>query len=228
MDFWDHVVEKMQLAEGANTGESGNDSDGDGIPFIPEQPEGLAPVFAASAQEQLNGPLAVEFASFSSSVTGNTAILTWETASETDNLGFEIQRSRNAKTFEAIGFVKGNQTSQRSHSYRFEDRLNQVGTYYYRLKQIYLNGISSFSETIQVTVKAPDRYTLKQNYPNPFNPATRIQFTLKQAGRVSLFVYDITGREVAVLVNQKLNGDCHSRLNQHLRDKRRTCLRELF
>ena len=53
VDFWDKVVNKMQLAEGMATGETGNDSDYDGIPFIPEQPEGLAPVFAPQATLRL-------------------------------------------------------------------------------------------------------------------------------------------------------------------------------
>lgn len=53
--FWNKVVNKMQLAEGGNTGETGGDSDGDGIPFIPEQPDGIAPVFAAEATQNLTG-----------------------------------------------------------------------------------------------------------------------------------------------------------------------------
>ena len=50
----------------------------------------------------------------------------------------------------------------------------------------------------------PDKYDLKQNYPNPFNPETTIEFDLKISGFVTLKVYDIMGREVALLVNEKL------------------------
>jgi hypothetical protein len=57
----------------------------------------------------------------------------------------------------------------------------------------------------QISSNVPGQYNLKQNYPNPFNPATKIQFALPSAGFVSLKVYDVTGREVASLVNQKLN-----------------------
>ena len=52
--FFKVVANKMQLSEGASSGESGNDSDGDGIPFIPDQPDNLPPVFAAEATYDLN------------------------------------------------------------------------------------------------------------------------------------------------------------------------------
>ena len=51
--FFKKVANAMQLAEFDNTGETGGDSDGDGIPFLPEQPDGLAPVFAQEAQLDL-------------------------------------------------------------------------------------------------------------------------------------------------------------------------------
>ena len=53
--FWKHVTHTMQMAEAQATGESGGDSDGDGIPYIPEQPDRVAPVFAAEAVEDLGG-----------------------------------------------------------------------------------------------------------------------------------------------------------------------------
>lgn len=48
---------------------------------------------------------------------------------------------------------------------------------------------------------SPNSYTLDQNYPNPFNPYTHISYTLEKGGFVNLIVYDVTGREVAILVN---------------------------
>ena len=49
-----------------------------------------------------------------------------------------------------------------------------------------------------------------QNYPNPFNPTTNINYTIDQAGLVTLRVYDITGREVATLVNNRKNAGDHT------------------
>ena len=51
----------------------------------------------------------------------------------------------------------------------------------------------------------PEKFELSQNYPNPFNPSTVIKFNIAKAGFVSLKVYDITGKEVAALVNQELS-----------------------
>jgi hypothetical protein len=59
-------------------------------------------------------------------------------------------------------------------------------------------GISTIGSSI------PSEYMLKQNYPNPFNPATRIEFIVPQKGNVNLIIYDIMGREVALLVNSVL------------------------
>ncbi len=56
----------------------------------------------------------------------------------------------------------------------------------------------------QVDSTVPDSYTLLQNYPNPFNPSTTIEFALKESGQARLSVFDLMGREVAVLVDQPM------------------------
>jgi hypothetical protein len=55
-----------------------------------------------------------------------------------------------------------------------------------------------------------DGFALEQNYPNPFNPSTQIRFTLQSSHVTRLTVYDILGREVAVLVNETLPAGSHS------------------
>jgi hypothetical protein len=51
----------------------------------------------------------------------------------------------------------------------------------------------------------PDKFQLHQNYPNPFNPSTNIKFDVARSGNISIKIYDMQGREVAVLVNENLN-----------------------
>jgi hypothetical protein len=56
----------------------------------------------------------------------------------------------------------------------------------------------------------PDKYNLSQNFPNPFNPETNINFSIPENTFVSLKVYDITGKEVANLVNENMNAGIHA------------------
>jgi subtilisin family serine protease len=56
----------------------------------------------------------------------------------------------------------------------------------------------------------PDKFTLGQNYPNPFNPSTTIRYYLPEAGRVSLRVYDILGRDLATLIDEHQSASTHS------------------
>jgi hypothetical protein len=55
-----------------------------------------------------------------------------------------------------------------------------------------------------ISTEIPSKYSLSQNYPNPFNPMCNVQFTMRNAGNVKLVVYDVQGREVQTLVNERL------------------------
>ena len=56
-----------------------------------------------------------------------------------------------------------------------------------------------------ISTEVPSSFSLKQNYPNPFNPATNLEFEIADPGYVSLKIYDLLGKEVVTLVNEKLN-----------------------
>jgi len=57
----------------------------------------------------------------------------------------------------------------------------------------------------QISSEIPERYSLYQNYPNPFNPTTNIKFNIPKSSYVKLTIYDILGKEITTLVNEKLN-----------------------
>jgi hypothetical protein len=152
-------------------------------------------------------------------VSGSGVNLFWKTQSETNNFGFAVQRrAADTQEFADIpgAFVNGHGTTLVAHTYTYQDIDGGTGEWWYRLKQIDLQGDVSYSEEIHVgilsSVSAPRplSFALEQNYPNPFNPVTSIRYSIGVVSRqspavssVKLAVYDMLGREVAVLVNEQ-------------------------
>ena len=150
----------------------------------------------------------VELSSFSASADNGNVELSWITATETNNNGFEIQRSTNGN-FEAIAFINGKGTTTQPQAYSFKDEKVSVGVVKYRLKQIDLDGTFEYSNVIEVDVPAPSSFVLEQNYPNPFNPSTTIKFALPVETEVQLSVYNTIGEKVAEVFNGTLKEGYH-------------------
>ena len=159
------------------------------------------PVVKISLQTQYLLP--VELSSFSSIVERNSVILNWTTAFEINNSGFDIERKLNGIiTWEKVGNSTGRGSFNSPVNYSFTDNYIQAGKYNYRLKQIDFNGsFKYYNLSNEVVVGIPDKFELSQNYPNPFNPVTKIKYDLPVDSKVSIKIYDMTGREVASLVN---------------------------
>ncbi len=155
----------------------------------------------------------VELTSFTANMIDGKVNLKWQTASELNNSGFEIEKAirssqssvNNKKNWEKIGFVNGSGTTSEINNYSFIDDKLLTQNAFYRLKQIDFDGTFSYSNEIEVDVNAPLKFSLEQNYPNPFNPSTVIKYQVPVAGLVSLKVYDILGNEVAILVDEYRN-----------------------
>jgi photosystem II stability/assembly factor-like uncharacterized protein len=151
----------------------------------------------------------VEVISFLTKVVDQNVFLYWVTVTETNNRGFEIQRAslslpkRKTSGWEKIGFVEGEGSTTEEHSYSFRDKNVSQGKYRYRLKQIDFDGSYEYSKEVEVDVTIPNKFSLEQNYPNPFNPETNISFTIPEETNLNIKLYDITGREIRVLVNEK-------------------------
>jgi len=152
----------------------------------------------------------VELTSFTASVIGSDVELLWQTATETNNSGFDIERKSENTEFSKIGFVPGFGTTTETKSYSFKDAGLQPGVYSYRLKQVDFNGTFEYSDEVNVQVTAPATFSLNQNYPNPFNPSTKISFSLADNANVSLKIYDVLGNEITTLVNKELPAGTHS------------------
>jgi len=149
----------------------------------------------------LPNPLPVEMASFASVVNRNNVVLKWSTSTETSNSGFDIERKLVGATDRInAGNVAGSGTTFEERNYTFSERIS-TRTYIYRLQQIDFNGNHAhFSLSNEVVIGVPSLYALSQNYPNPFNPTTKIDYELPYDGKISITLYDLTGREVSKLV----------------------------
>lgn len=152
-------------------------------------------------------PLPVELISFTSLVNANSVELNWSTEFEQNNSGFDIERQiiNGSDSWIKIANVQGNGNSNEPKNYTYTDNGLQTGKYSYRLKQMDYNGnFEYFNLDSEVEVGVPKDFALSQNYPNPFNPVTKINYDIPKDGKVNLIIYDVTGREVAALVNNEL------------------------
>ncbi|QQS37659.1 MAG: choice-of-anchor B family protein [Ignavibacteriales bacterium] len=153
----------------------------------------------------LDGTTPVELESFSASVALNEINLTWATASELNNQGFNIERSNDNVNWVKIGFVEGAGTSSEKNTYTFSDRSPIEAKSFYRLTQIDYDGTKHFSQSIEVVFYSVNNFSLKQNYPNPFNPSTKIAFTLLNDDFTNLSIYNVLGEKVKEIVNEQLS-----------------------
>lgn len=147
----------------------------------------------------------VELSSFTLSTKENIISLKWETSTETNNRGFEIERKFKNDDWQIIGFVNGSGTTTEKQSYAFNDDLNEKyyeGKILYRLKQIDYDGSYEYSEQVAADVSLlPQTVELLQNYPNPFNPETTIKFAIPNSSKVILNIYNSLGEKTAELLN---------------------------
>ena len=145
--------------------------------------------------------LPVELQDFSASTADNKIFLKWNTVTEIQNYGFDVEKETKGE-WKKIGFVKGNGNSNSLKKYTFTDTdLSGSSRLAYRLKQIDFDGRYNYSPVVEVNA-VPDKFELLQNYPNPFNPATKIAYSIPKAGIVTLTVYNILGEKVSQLINE--------------------------
>ncbi len=151
----------------------------------------------------LNGtsPLPVNLVSFTGKSSNNAVILNWITAWEETNQGFDIQKSTNAQSFESIGFLEGNNSTQSQSVYTFTDvNVLSEQRYYYRLKQRDIGGGVDFSKIIAVLTTGGEQEGQLAIFPNP----SQGSFTLSGQGSclVTVKLYTLSGLEIPVSTNQ--------------------------
>lgn len=144
-----------------------------------------------------------------------SVLLMWATESETENLGFVIDRMladsdedwNEIATYLINDDLRGQGTCTQRTEYMFTDKTVECGkSYDYRLADVNYSGLKAYySESVQeisIPVFIPEEYSLQQNYPNPLNPTTTIEFAITESQNIKLQVFDVTGRLVETLVDE--------------------------
>ncbi len=144
------------------------------------------------------GNTPVELSLFSALPFGNKVVLQWTTETETNNMGFEIERKYRNGEWKKIAFSKGSGTSTRKIFYGYDDYEPKApAILYYRLKQIDYNGEFEYSNEVEVLLgEIPENYSIQQNYPNPFNPSTKVTFSLPEENKVVIRVFNAMGEQI--------------------------------
>lgn len=152
--------------------------------------------FTLGATDLTINPLPVTLVEFAGRVDNQTNILHWITSSELNNDYFELQRSRDGKTYETIAEIRGNGTSGTSHFYSYRDKSPYTGRNYYRLKQVDFNGEFTISDQIVVLVnKVLTEGITLEAYPNPTDDSNiNLNISTGDLAPVRVRMMDVYGR----------------------------------
>jgi hypothetical protein len=151
--------------------------------------------------------LPVELISFSGVLnTSGHVVLSWATASETNNSHFIIERSSNGVTFTEIGRVAGHGTVSQQMDYSFSDISPEQGTNYYRLKQMDYNGHYDYSGIVAIDVLTNTVGCILSVFPNPCPGNCTVNFTdcpQDNNGYITLQMIDANGQIVSEQIPQR-------------------------
>ncbi|MEP6683239.1 MAG: T9SS type A sorting domain-containing protein [Parafilimonas sp.] len=140
--------------------------------------------------------LPVNIFNFGGFVKDNKAYLNWSTASENNNKGFYIERSKDGRNFTSVGFVNGAGNSTQIKNYTYTDltlKDMNVTTTYYRLKQVDLDGKYSYSNVLSLNLKNLLQWRL---YPNPVKDIATVELNLTATTKVNVQVISRDGKVV--------------------------------
>ena len=152
--------------------------------------------------------LPVELSAFSAASKGQTVVLEWTTESESDNMGYILERRLKDGTnwttvadYKSHSALAGQGTTSNQTKYTFTDKNIVTGnSYVYRLSDVNIQGEVNVCASTSVQLTAlPQQTTLLNSYPNPFNPETTINYQLSENTNVTISVFDILGQCVKTL-----------------------------
>ena len=145
--------------------------------------------------------LPVELVAFEAQANGNDVRLAWQTASETNNLGFDVQHGQADGAWRSLAFVPGHGTTTEAYAYEHRVTGLDAGTHRFRLRQTDTDGTIHHSATVTVEVGGDGRLALVHAGSHPTTGPVRVAFTVPDDRPVRLALYDVLGRQVQVLAD---------------------------
>ncbi len=182
------------------------------LPLIVEVTVPLRPNTTIATMENACGPLTVKLTSFTAQQVKSKVVLQWQTATEQNNRGFEVQRKLPGENYRVIGFVPsrsftGNSNGFLDYSFNDESGLTRAGQVFYRLRQVDLDGYSSLSEVRLVNYNIEKTAVII--YPNPAAGEATIILP-SGIGAVDIVLHDAAGKEIrkwsGVIDQLRVNG----------------------
>ena len=155
-----------------------------------------------------SSPLPVELTNFAATHNGQSVVLKWNTASETNNSGFKVQhKSERSSSWSTLSFVEGAGTTTRPQSYQYQASDLPYGSHEFRLAQIDRDGTKSTTETVEVALSLDSGYEISKIYPNPVRETGALDVTVKESQTVVIRLYDVLGRQKRVLFDETMPAD---------------------
>ncbi|HEU5365257.1 MAG TPA: T9SS type A sorting domain-containing protein [Hanamia sp.] len=161
-------------------------------------------------------PLPISLLTFKGEHVGNQNILSWATANELNNTGFEVQYSFNRTDFRKLGFVNSKATNGNSSSvlnYQYVDNKAPGGNVYYRLMQIDKDHQSSYSNVILIKGEKINALTLNMMYPNPAKNTLNLVVSSPENSNINIMITDLAGKKVYQQAFSLINGGNNLDLN---------------
>ncbi|GAA4359518.1 hypothetical protein GCM10023185_26170 [Hymenobacter saemangeumensis] len=202
-----NVPGNLRIARSTSGTGPWTDAGGAGV-FTPAAPAGNAvsgittigtnTFFALASTNEVDNPLPVELTRFTATPQAQAVQLSWTTASEKNSAYFEVQRSADGRTFEAIGRVQAQGNTTAPQAYALLDKKPLAGTSYYRLRAVDTDAAFAYSQVVTVRFTGVEAAPAVLAYPNPNAGAEfRLAATNLPAGLATVRVVDVLGHVIS-------------------------------
>ncbi|MBO2008725.1 T9SS type A sorting domain-containing protein [Siccationidurans soli] len=174
--------------------------------------------FATFTLGDITNPLPVRLTAFDAKRVGSDALITWQTASEVNSKGYDVQVSTNGteyRTIATVNSISANTTTPSNYRY-VDTEANKAGMRYYRLRQVDLDGKDTYFKPVGVSFDGKGTTTELVAYPNPLKSGDNLRLAMQTsvAGKGQITITDMTGRTLSTETVDMASGVTDMSLNK--------------